>query len=265
MDKARKKTNILTSWVHTGIFHPNVTFYIFSFIFLILYLYIFSLTLKICFLLTLVFILALSYNINKNKFKITVPILILSKITDWSLIFFTVVFVFRIYTGKCIQSSKAIRNPFLCVWLFPIWHGVHSESFLQSQLCSVSLKAHTMVDSTPHECTFVLFPIVCYYKQFAFNSNITTCLWYYYLYFNMKLRLREMEYFPQVCIAVWNQNLAVYFRVECLSGIRSTTTINCFLCFMVFQASLWKWTKERKKQTNKHTSLHRHIWIQMDM
>ena len=128
MDKARKKTNILTSWVHTGIFHPNVTFYIFSFIFLILYLYIFSLTLKICFLLTLVFILALSYNINKNKFKITVPILILSKITDWSLIFFTVVFVLRIYTGKCIQSSKAIRNPFLCVWLFPIWHGVHSYS-----------------------------------------------------------------------------------------------------------------------------------------
>ena len=125
---------------------------------------------------------------------------------------------------------------------------IHLESFLQLQLCSVSLKAHTMVDSTPHECTFVLFPIVCYYKQFAFNSNITTCLWYYYLYFNMKLRFREMEYFPQVCIAVWNQNLAVYFRVECLSGIRSTTTINCLLCFIIFQASLWKWTKERKKK-----------------
>lgn len=123
MDKARKKTNILTSWVYTDISHPNVTFYLFSFIF-----WFFSLTLKICFLLTLVFILALSYNINKNKFKITVPILILSKITDWSLIFFTVVFVLRIYTSKCMQTSKAIRNPFLCVWLFPIWHGVHSCS-----------------------------------------------------------------------------------------------------------------------------------------
>ena len=127
---------------------------------------------------------------------------------------------------------------------------IHSESFLQLQLCSVSLKAHTVVDSTiPH--AFVLFPIMCHHKQFGFNSNITTCLWYNYLYFNMKLRFREIEYFPQVYIAVWNQNLAVYFWVECLSGIPSTTTINCFLYFIVFQASLWKGTKGKKKNKQK--------------
>lgn len=151
-----------------------------------------------------------------------------------------------------MQSSKAIRNPFLCVWLFPIWHGVHSCSLgelpsVAALQCFIKGTHHGWLNP-PMNVPLCFFSIVCYYKQFAFNSNITTCLWYYYLYFNMKLRFREMEYFPQVCIAVWNQNLAVYFWVECLSGIPCTTIINCFLCFIVFQVSLWKWTKEKKKK-----------------
>lgn len=69
--------------------------------------------------------------------------------------------------------------------------------------------------------------------QFAFNSNLTTHLWYYDLYLNMKLRFREIEYSSQVWIAVWNQNLAVHFQVQCPSGIPITIIVNRFLCFIV--------------------------------